>query len=173
MGYGRKYFNYKLHVTIWILRKNYLEMFWLLQRSLHYPDRQQLVWSSCKDSLKTAKLPIFMNSPGHKYTMTFKFPSILTVCWSSLLQAQSHTALSSQALAKQGCRTTLPPQFTFLTADMKKKSLHSNAWKKKKNDKDIFTSAFSSSFSLRDWKTNTVSYELCRFMQQRSRNTNN
>lgn len=96
-------------------------MFWLLQHSLHYPYRQQLVWSSYKDSFKTAKLPIFINSPGQKHNVTFKFLSILSiVCWSSLLQAQWHTALSSQALATQGCRTILPPQFTFLTADMKK-----------------------------------------------------
>lgn len=32
--------------------------------------------------------------------------------------------------------------------------------KKKKVDKDIFTSMFSSSFTLRDWKTNAVRYEL-------------
>lgn len=149
-------------------------MFWLLQRSLHYPYRQQLVWSSYKDSLKTAKLPIFMNSPGHKHNMTFKFLSILsTVCWSSLLQTQWHTVLSSQALAIQGCRTILPPQFTCLTADMKKEIPSLKFLEEKKIDKDIFTSALSSSFSLRDWKTNAVTYKLCRFMQQRSRKTNN
>lgn len=79
-------------------------MSWLLQRSLHYPYRQQLVWSSYKDSLKTAKLPIFMNSPGHKHNMTFKFLSILsTVCWSSLLQAQWHNS----SILTSTCHTRL------------------------------------------------------------------
>lgn len=89
--------------------------------------------SSYEDSLKTAKLPILTNSPGHEHNMTLDFLSILSsVCSSSLLQAQLHTALSSQVLAIQGCRTKLLPQFTFWTTEIKKKSLHANTWEKKK-----------------------------------------
>lgn len=78
--YEMTHFNYKLHVVIQILR---MKVIW---RSSGYSNtgiitltkRQQLVWSSHEDSLKTAKLPILTNSPGHKHNMALNFLPILS-----------------------------------------------------------------------------------------------